>query len=84
MAKALFFGRLREAAGTSEREIALAAPIDLAAFRRLAANGDEELALLLAGPEIRLAVNEILLPRSADAMIGPGDEAAFLPPFSGG
>lgn len=84
MARALFFGRLRDLAGCGEREITLGRTLDVAAFRKLAAAGDAELEAALAEPSVRVAVNATLAPRSADCVVAPDDEVAFMPPFSGG
>lgn len=84
MARVLFFGRLRDAAGCSEREIALDRAIDLLALRRLASLGDSNLEAALAAPTVRVALNAALLPVAVSCSVSPGDEVAFMPPFSGG
>lgn len=84
MAKAQFFGRLRDVAACAERPLALAQPLPLSAVRALAAAGDAELLQALAAPGIRVAVNDAIAPMGADPLIAPGDAVAFLPPFSGG
>ena len=84
MARALFFGRLRDAAGCRERQVALDRIVDIAAFRRLAADGDAHLEAALATPSIRVAVNAVIASRTEGSLIGPDDEVAFMPPFSGG
>lgn len=84
MTRVLFFGRLRDAAGCGEREIALQSPIDLAGLRRLASGGDEDFEAALAAPYIRIAVNAALAPSGAALRVAPSDEVAFMPPFSGG
>lgn len=84
MARALFFGRLRDVAGCSEREVGLERAVGLDAFRLLAAGSDHALAEALGAPSIRVAVNAVLGPARSAQWISPGDEVAFMPPFSGG
>lgn len=84
MARVLFFGRLRDAAGCSEREIALDGTVDLGALRRLASSGDRDLEAALAAPSVRVAINAVLTPSGWACEVFPGDEVAFMPPFSGG
>jgi len=81
---AIFYGRLRECAGAERRSIALAAPVDLDAFRALVATDDPDLRDALSAPAVRIAVNDVLSPRGAEIIVRPGDEIAFMPPFSGG
>lgn len=84
MSHARFFGRLREQAGASGRAVMLPAPVSLAEYRALVAMEDAGLLAALSDPVIRVALNGDLLPRGATPSVGPGDEVAFLPPFSGG
>ena len=84
MAKVLFFGRLRDQAGVAERQVGLGCATDMAAFRRLAAAGDDQLEAALAAPSVRVAINATLAPVAAACSVSPGDEVAFMPPFSGG
>lgn len=84
MAKALFFGRLRDKAGGGEREVALSAPLKLAQFMALLGEDAEALAAELGAPSVRVAINAIMTPPGGDPLIQPGDEVAFMPPFSGG
>lgn len=84
MARALFFGRLRDAAGCGERTIALDRVVDFPTFRKMSAEGDDQLEELLSVPSVRIAVNAALVPTAATCSISPGDEVAFMPPFSGG
>lgn len=83
MARALFFGRLRDVAGCAEREIGLERAVSLEAFRKLAAGSDGALAEALAAPSVRIAVNAVL-GALGQQWIAPSDEVAFMPPFSGG
>jgi molybdopterin synthase sulfur carrier subunit len=84
VARALFFGRLRDAAGCAEREIAFDRAVDFAAFRRMAAAGDHNLEEALGAPSVRVAINAVLALRPGASAIAPSDEVAFMPPFSGG
>ena len=84
LARVLFFGRLRDQAGEAERDVALRDAVELARFRDFAAAGDANLAEALAAPHIRVAINAALIAPTAAAMVAPGDEVAFMPPFSGG
>lgn len=84
MARALFFGRLRDAAGCSERQVAIDRIVDINVFRRLAADGDAQLEAALATSSIRVAVNAVIASRVEGSRIAPDDEVAFMPPFSGG
>ena len=82
--RVLFFGRLRDQVGEAERDVALGDAVELARFRDFAAAGDADLAEALAAPHIRVAINAALIAPTAAAMVAPGDEVAFMPPFSGG
>lgn len=82
LARALFFGRLRDWAGCAERQISFDQPIDVAAFCNLAAGGDKVLEELLGAPSTRIAINGVLVVQLG--VVAPGDEVAFMPPFSGG
>jgi molybdopterin synthase sulfur carrier subunit len=84
MARVLFFGRLRDAAGCSEREVELEHAIALSAFRRLAASGDREFEAALSAPSVRVAINAELTSLGAACSVSPTDEVGFMPPFSGG
>jgi molybdopterin converting factor small subunit len=82
MARILFFGRLRDVAGTSERIIAGAMP--LSAYRAALEESEPELAAALNQKSVRVALNQQLLPAGADPMLNASDEIAFMPAFSGG
>jgi len=83
MARILFFGKLREAAGGAERLIDLPAHVatgcDLIAF--LGAQ-DESLREALSGPAVRIVADDAVVSRNA--RISGAREVAFLPPVSGG
>lgn len=81
---AIFYGRLRECADAERRSIALTAPVELGAFRALLTANDPDLRDALSAPTVRIAVNDVLSPRGAEIIVRPGDEIAFMPPFSGG
>lgn len=78
--KVLFFGRLREAAGTAEDLV------DIAAGARI-----EELfgTLVARRPELARYRSSLVASRNQefaawDTLLHSGDEVAFLPPVSGG
>lgn len=79
MVKLVFLGRLEDAAGATEREVAVAG--SLAAI--LAAL-EPDLVKVLSGQRIKLALNGTLVCNRAGLVLGDGDELAFLPPVSGG
>ncbi|GGB92318.1 hypothetical protein GCM10011494_08350 [Novosphingobium endophyticum] len=75
----IFLGRLEDVAGAGQRAAALQPSVD-AVIDSL----EPELAQALRAPNVKLAVNGILL-RDTDApVLRDGDEIAFLPPVSGG
>lgn len=75
----VFLGRLEDAAGAAERELAVAGPL-----AAILAALDPELAEVLSGTRIKLAVNGLLVADPAALVLNDGDELAFLPPVSGG
>lgn len=77
--KLVFLGRLEDAAGAPEREVAFAPSLTtvLAAL-------EPGLAAELQGERIRWAVSGALVRRDALPVLKEGDEIAFLPPVSGG
>jgi molybdopterin converting factor small subunit len=83
MARILFFGRLRDAAGTHEDSIDLEDGIASvpALIERLAA-GDAALAAALSAPSVKVVADGEIIRRS-DSILG-AQEIAFLPPASGG
>lgn len=75
----IFLGRLEDVAGAGQRAAPLQPSVD-AVIDSL----EPELAQALRAPNVKLAVNGILL-RDTDApVLRDGDEIAFLPPVSGG
>ncbi len=75
----VFLGRLEDAAGVAEREIAVAGSLDA-----IMAALEPELSAALSDARIKLAVNGILVTDLASLTLRDGDELAFLPPVSGG
>lgn len=74
------FGPIRELAGAKELHVQLPAGATVAALRALLAGKHPEIAAL--GPRLRISVNRELA--AEDAPLADGDEAALLPPVSGG
>lgn len=77
MAKLVFLGRLADAAGCAELDVA---PGPLEA---VLASLDPALALALLDERVRIALNGDLIAERG-VVLGAGDELAFLPPVSGG
>jgi molybdopterin synthase sulfur carrier subunit len=77
--KLVFLGRLADAAGAGEREVAAVPSI-----AALIAGLEPELSAALAGPKVKIAVNGNLVGDRAIFTLRDGDEVAFLPPVSGG
>ncbi|MCK9542399.1 MAG: MoaD/ThiS family protein [Novosphingobium sp.] len=75
----VFLGRLEDAAGAGEREVAVAPTL-----AAVLAGLEPELASVLSGDRIRLARNGELVAPDAAMRLADGDELAFLPPVSGG
>jgi sulfur-carrier protein len=81
MARVLLFGRLQDLAGWRSRDLA-PVPLRASALREQLAEEDPTLGVALGGPSIAFVLNGVV--RKDDPEIVPGDEAAFLPPMSGG
>lgn len=79
--KLVFMGRLEDVAGAAERLLELGEATGLA---DLLAQLPVPLALAVAEPRIRLALNGALVGDPAAIVLRDGDELAFLPPVSGG
>ena len=77
-ARLVFLGRLEDAAGGAEREVA-PGPLE-AVLASLA----PDLAVALLGERVRMALNGVLIAERGGIVLGEGDELAFLPPVSGG
>ena len=83
MAKLVFLGRLREAAGAAERSADF--PQDVATAADLVAwlcADDPVLGEALADPAVRVARNQDII--ALGDPVAANDEIAFLPPMSGG
>ena len=76
----MFLGRLSQVAGAAEMQLDADGPLTLA---EIAERLDPSLAVAIAAPEIRVALNGTLQP-GGEVRAGNGDELAFLPPVSGG
>lgn len=81
MARVLLFGRLQDVAGWRERELALA-PVRASVLKALLAEDDPVLGQALDAASVAFVLNGVV--RRDDPEIALGDEAAFLPPMSGG
>lgn len=79
MLKLVFLGRLEDAAGAGEREVAVAERL-----LDVLAGLEPELSAALRDDRIKLALNGELVRDSASLALKDGDELAFLPPVSGG
>ena len=77
--KLVFLGRLAEAAGGEEREVATVPSI-----AALIAGLEPDLSAALGGPKVKIAVNGNIVADRAMFTLRDGDEVAFLPPVSGG
>lgn len=83
MANLLFFGRLGDIAGATERRMALpAGAMTVDALIDLVEADDSILAEALREPSVRIAVNGEIL--NGVGAVSNDDEVAFMPPFSGG
>lgn len=79
----LFFGRLRDVAGTSSRQIDLAdGEASVEALIRLVSEGNQALRDALQHPAVKIAVDQRMIGRGAS--VAGAREIAFMPPFSGG
>lgn len=81
MARVLLFGRLQDVAGWRSRDLDPCPP-RASSLREHLAEEDPTLGAALSGPSIAFVLNGVV--RKDDPEIAPGDEAAFLPPMSGG
>lgn len=83
--RVLFFGKLRDIAGTAE--IALppaAAGHRLSGLPDLLTEDNPVLRQALTHASVRVAVNMEIVARGADPLLPPGSEVAYMPPMSGG
>ena len=81
-AKVLLFGRLAEALGASHQFDIPAAGCTVGELRRRLAGEDPQAQALLLRPDVRAALDQVIVRDSA--RVWPGAEVAFLPIFSGG
>lgn len=81
MVRVLFFGRLRDLAGSAEIEIAGDCRT-LGELRTMLASDNPALGLALEHASTRVAVDHAFVER--DAPIAEAREIAFMPPLSGG
>ncbi|MGD9981366.1 MAG: MoaD/ThiS family protein [Hyphomonadaceae bacterium] len=84
MTRLLFFGRLRDVAGGSERSLAL--PPEIGTVRELRAwIGADHVALAeaLNAGAVRVAIDQVMCVDD-DASVRGAVEIAFMPPLSGG
>jgi sulfur-carrier protein len=81
MARVLLFGRLQDVAGWRARDYDPCPP-NASALRAQLSEEDPMLGAALSASTIAFVLNGVV--RKDDPEISPGDEAAFLPPMSGG
>jgi molybdopterin synthase sulfur carrier subunit len=77
--KLVFLGRLEDAAGMGERQIAT-----VSSLAEVLAGLEPDIAAALNSTRVRIAVNGKLVADRRVLMLRDGDELAFLPPVSGG
>lgn len=77
--KLVFLGRLADAAGAEEREVA-----SVPSIAALLAGLEPELSAALGAARVRIAVNGNVVADRGVFTLRDGDEVAFLPPVSGG
>lgn len=82
MAQLLFFGRLGDLAGGTERTLQLSEPHAIADLIGILGATDDLLGSALAEPRIRYAINGAIV--DSATLVEDDDELAFLPPVSGG
>jgi molybdopterin synthase sulfur carrier subunit len=83
MTRLLFFGRLRDVAGDSERKLDLPPHVaTVADLRTWLAESDAALGAALAARGIHVVVDQVI--RSGDVSVRGAAEIAFMPPLSGG
>lgn len=84
-ARLVFLGRLEELAGCDGAGLVMDAPIGWAALMdRLSGDYAPELAEIVGGPRVKVALNGALVADKQALILADGDEIAFLPPVSGG
>jgi molybdopterin converting factor subunit 1 len=84
MTRILFFGRLRDVAGYSERDLEIPDAIaTIADLRALLSADDPELGNAIAARGVRVAVNQSFCLNDLDS-VRDAREIAFMSPLSGG
>ena len=84
MTRLLFFGRLRDVAGESERDLDLPAKLaTIADLRAWLGESDAALAEALNARGIHVAIDQVICVRGEGHVRGAA-EIAFMPPLSGG
>lgn len=84
MTRLLFFGRLRDVAGNSERIVALPDDVETVAdLRAWIADEDAELGAALHARGIHVVVDQVICNRETQS-VSTATEIAFMPPLSGG
>lgn len=84
MARIVFLGRLRDAAGCGKLDLALTDRTTVAGLIDLLEARDPGLGAVLTDPSVRVAINRTLRPAEATDTVADADEVAFLPPVTGG
>ena len=80
----LFFGRLKDVAGTSQLVFPGDSNMDIPTLIGTLGASNPELEDALRRPEIKIAINQEMLAGSEGITVCPDDEIAFMPPLSGG
>lgn len=84
-AKLVFLGRLEELAGSGDGALPVDGPLGWTALmERLSGAYSPDLAELVAGARVKVALNGALVADKHALTLNDGDEIAFLPPVSGG
>lgn len=83
MIHVLSFGRLGELADSDHKEVRLSPTVsDITGLANYINSTEPALGEALFQPRVMVAVNQTLV--GWDAVLGEGDEVAFLPPVTGG
>jgi len=77
----VFLGKLADLAGGGDRALEVPAALG---WPDLLGRLDPDLAAALAGENVRVACNGVVVADKTAIRAGAGDELAFLPPVSGG
>lgn len=83
--RVLFFGKLREIAGTAEMDLPEAAEgLPVSRLSILISVSNPSLHEALSHPSVRVAINFEIIQRRTDPPIPSCGEIAYMPPMSGG